>query len=249
MSGEETWLMTIDPRTKMVMVICLSGLALMYNTPGQLLMVLAVTVVLLLIFRFKLSAVWRYLKAFLSLMLFLFVIQCVFTRGGEVLLAAGSVPLITSQGVTSGASVVLRIMVVTAAAMLFTTFSSRDFILGLVQWRVPYELAFMVSIALRFLPVFRDEFINVVTAVQLRGVELKKVPWGQKIALYRRMFFPVVYRTMLKAEQLSVAIEARGFRAYPRRTYLRRLQFHYADYAVMLVFSAVTILLVVRHIS
>jgi len=34
----------------------------------------------------------------------------------------------------------------------------------------------------------------VVTAVQLRGVELKKVPWGQKIDLFRRLFFPVVYR-------------------------------------------------------
>lgn len=168
--------MKLDPRTKMVMVICLSSLALLYNTPGRLLLLLAVTVALLLIFRFELSAIGAYLKPFLSLMLFLFVIQCIFSPAGKVLLAVGPVSLITTGGLLTGAGVVLRIVVVTAAAMLLATFSARDFILGLVQWKVPYELAFMVFIALRFLPVFRDELVNVVTAVQLRGVELKKVP-------------------------------------------------------------------------
>ncbi|MDD3899508.1 MAG: energy-coupling factor transporter transmembrane component T [Syntrophomonadaceae bacterium] len=238
--------MMLDPRTKMVMVICLSSLALVYNRPGQLLLVLAVTVVLLALFKFRISAIWGYLKPFLSLMLFLFVIQSIFSPGDEVLLAIGSVPLITTEGLIMGASVVLRITVVIAAAMLLTTFSSRDFVLGLVQWRVPYELAFMVSIALRFLPIFRDELINVVTAVQLRGVELKKIPWGQKLAMYRRLALPIVYSAMLKAQQLAIAMEARGFRAYPRRTYLRRLEFYWGDYVVMLVFLAGTIILMVQ---
>ncbi len=236
--------MKLDPRTKMVMAICLSSLALIYDTPGRLLLLLAATMALLLFFRFNPGAVWGYLKPFLSLMFFLFVIQSIFSPGGAVLLAAGPVPLVTSQGLSAGASVVLRIMVVTAAAMLFTTFSSRDFILGLVQWKVPYELAFMVAIAICFLPVFRDEMINVVTAVQLRGVELKKVPWGKKTAMYRRLFFPIVFGAMLKAQQLAVAMEARGFRAYPRRTYLRRLDLRRADYVSMLLSLAVTLTLI-----
>jgi energy-coupling factor transport system permease protein len=229
----------------MVIAICLSGLALLYNTTGQLFLLLAATTSLLLIFRFNPGVVWEYLKPFMTLMLILFVLQLIFSPGGKVLLAVGPVTLITSNGLTAGASVVLRIMVVTAAAMLFTTFNSRDFILGLVQWKVPYELAFMVSVALRFLPVFRDEMINVVTAVQLRGIELKKVPWGKKMAMYRHLFFPVVYGAMLKAQQLAVAMEDRGFRAYPRRTYLRRLNFHRADYVVMLLSLAATLTLMV----
>ncbi|MDD3269278.1 MAG: energy-coupling factor transporter transmembrane component T [Syntrophomonadaceae bacterium] len=236
--------MMLDPRTKMVIVVCLSSLALIYNTPGQLLLVLAATIVLLFIFRFNLSAIGGYLKPFLSLMLFLFILQSLFSPGGQVLLAAGHLSLITTGGLAAGASVVLRIIAVTAAAMLFTTFSSRDFILGLVQWKVPYEIAFMVSIALRFLPLFREELINVVIAVQLRGVALKKIPWRQKIDLYRRLVFPVVYRTMLKAEQLAVTMEARGFRAYPRRTYLRRLNFNQVDYIVIPVFVLITIILI-----
>lgn len=232
----------------MVMVICLTSLALLYNTPGRLLLVLAFTMALLFVFHFELSSIGEYLKPFLSLMLFLFVIQCIFSPTGTVLLAVGPVHLITSGGLASGASAVLRIVVVTAAAMLLTTFNSRDFVLALVQSKVPYELAFMVFIALRFLPVFRDELTNVVTAIQLRGVELKKVPWGQKTRLYRRLFFPVVYGVLLKAQQLAVSMEARGFRAYPRRTYLRRLSFYSIDYVAMLVFLIITIMLVLMKV-
>lgn len=241
-------MINLDPRTKMVMVICLSSLALLYNTPVKLSLLLAFTVMLLLLFNFKLSAIGMYLKPFLSLMLFLFVVQCVFSPSGPVLLYMNQVPLVTAGGLTLGASVVLRIIVITAAAMLFATFSPRDFILGLAQWKAPYELAFMVFIALRFLPVFRDELINVITAVQLRGVDLKKVPWKQKFSLYRRLFFPVIYGVMLKARHLAVSMESRGFRAYPTRTYLRRLKFHYADYLVMMVFLFTTIVLIATRV-
>ena len=237
--------MTLDPRTKMVIVVCLSTLALIYNTPERLLQLLIATVLLLLLFRIDIPSVWVYLKRFLQLMLVVFIIQCIFTRGGEVLLSLGSIALVSSQGLLAGASLVLRIIVIISAALILTTFSSRDFILGLVQWKVPYELAFMVTIAMRFLPLFRDEFINVVTAVQLRGVELKQVSWGKRIELFRCLLFPVVFSALLKAQQLAIAMESRGFRAYPRRTYLRRLDFIWADYAVMLISVTITIMLMV----
>ncbi|MEG3071200.1 MAG: energy-coupling factor transporter transmembrane component T [Candidatus Syntrophopropionicum ammoniitolerans] len=239
----------LDPRTKMIMVVCLSILALLYNTPAQLFLLFVFTLMLLLFFNFRLNVIGVYLKPFLALMLFLFVVQCVFSPSGLSILSVGQVSLVTSGGLLLGSSMVLRIIVVTAAAMLFTTFSPRDFILGLVQWKVPYELAFMVFIALRFLPVFRDELVNVITAVQLRGVDLKKVPWKQKLDLYRRLFFPVVYGVMLKAQHLAVSMESRGFRAYPTRTYLRRLNLYYADYIVMVTFLAATITLIVIGLS
>jgi energy-coupling factor transport system permease protein len=240
--------MMLDPRTKMIMVLCLSSLALIYSDPAQLFLLLLLTLGCLAVFRFHLLAVWGYLKAFLSLMLFLFMLQSVFSPGGKVFLQIGSLPLLSSAGVAAGASVVLRMLVVTASALLLTTFRSRDFVLGLVQWKVPYELAFMVAITLRFLPIFRDELLNVLTAVQLRGVELKKVAWGQKLVLYRELFVPIVYRSMLKAEQMAVAMEARGFRAYPTRTSLRQLNFHGIDFIIMILFLGMTGILIGLHI-
>jgi energy-coupling factor transport system permease protein len=160
--------MKIDPRVKMLMALCLSGLALLYSTPGQLLLIFAITITLLFVFHFDIMTIGKYLRPFITLLLIIFLVQCFFTPGGYVLLSAGRMTLISSYGLQTGMAAVLRILVVTAAAMLLTTFNSRDMVLGLVQWKVPYEIAFMVSVALRFLPLFRDEMQNVVTAVQLR---------------------------------------------------------------------------------
>ncbi|MGD0153788.1 MAG: energy-coupling factor transporter transmembrane component T [Thermacetogeniaceae bacterium] len=240
--------MQFDPRTKLVAIICITTLAVLYNTPGPLFLLLIASMILLLFFRIDPRRTWGYLRPFLYLFLLLFVIQVIFSPGGEVLLAVRQVPLITGRGLDMGASVVLRLLVVITVAVLLTTASSRDIVLGLVQLRIPYEVAFMVEVAMRFLPVFREELANVVTAVQLRGVDLQRVPWGQKMALYRSLLFPVVYGALLKAQQLSEAMDARGFRAYPRRTYLRRLQFQSLDYAMMLLFLAGTSVLVWRQL-
>lgn len=236
--------MKLDPRTKIVIVLCLSVLALLYNTPWRLLLLLSMTLTLLMFMQLKLGRFLKSLKKFMPLLIMLLVVQSIFTRGGAALLSIGALPLLTSKGLELGTCIVLRMMVVIASAGLLTTSNSRDIVLGLVHWKVPYEIAFMFSVSLRFLPMFQEEMINLVTAVQLRGVELKKVPWGRKITLYRRLFFPVVYGALEKAQQLSIAMEARGFRAYPQRTYLRQLKFSRSDYVLSLCFPVLTLLLI-----
>ncbi|ATW28490.1 cobalt ABC transporter permease [Candidatus Formimonas warabiya] len=239
--------MKMDPRTKLVIMACITTLALIYDKPGQLFLLLAGTVLILTLMQINILRLWGMFKSFLPLVFILFLVQLIFSPGGRVLQAAGPVPLVTSGGLAAGTGVILRLGVVVASASLFLTTGSRDFILGLVQWKVPYEIAFMVSVAMRFLPIFRDEIGNVTTAVQLRGIELKKVAWPEKMGLCRCLFFPVVYGAVLKAQQLAVAMEARCFRVYPRRTYLRHLTFHLTDYVLMLFFFIITLVLVGLH--
>lgn len=235
--------MKLDPRTKLVVVVCFSTLAIVYDTPGRLFLLLAGSVAILLMFRVNPGRIWGRLRYLLPLFVILTLVQSILSPGGKLLAALGPAPLVTDRGLTLGAVVVLRIAVVLVISSLLTTVNSRDIILGLVQWKVPYELAFMTSVAIRFLPDFREEMQNVVTAVQLRGVELKKVSWDQKLELYRRLFFPVVYGAVHRAGQLAVAMEARGLRAYPQRTYLRLLKLSLSDYTLMLSFLTATIIL------
>lgn len=231
----------VDPRTKVVLILCSTMLALVYNKPLQLLFLLGAVSIILLVFGVNPALAGGCLKKFFPLFLLLLVVQCVFNHQGQTLLAAGSISLVTTRGLELGLSAGLRMLVVVVAAIVLLTTNSRDLMLGLVQWKVPYEIAFMFAIALRFLPVFREEITNAVTAVQLRGVEFKQVAWGQKIALYRCLFLPVVFATMLKARQLSMAMEGRAFRAYPQRTYLRKLNLGLLDYGLMIFSLIVTL--------
>ena len=51
---------------------------------------------------------------------------------------------------------------------------------------------------------------------------------------------------MLKAHQLAIAMEARAFRVYRRRTYLRLLHYSAKDYVAMVFFITATIAVLAR---
>ncbi|WP_027399059.1 energy-coupling factor transporter transmembrane component T family protein [Anaerovorax odorimutans] len=241
--------MKLDPRTKMVIAVCISSLAVIYNTPDKLFFLLLLTMLLLLVFRINLKSVWGSLKPFLFMVFSLFFIQCVFIRSGSSLLTIGNVTILTSGGLLQGVGVALRIMILVAVVLLLTTFSSREFILGLTQCKLPYELVFMVSLAIRFLPLFRDEAVNTFTALQLRGVELKKIKWGRKIEIYIHLLLPLIYGVLIKARQMAVSMESRGFRVYPKRTYMKKLILSSLDISVMLLSFSVTLILIVIYIK
>ena len=50
--------MKLDPRTKMAIMLCISTLAIIYNTPVTLFLLLVATMLLLFVFRINIKAVW-----------------------------------------------------------------------------------------------------------------------------------------------------------------------------------------------
>jgi energy-coupling factor transport system permease protein len=226
----------LDPRTKLIMGLCLSTLSLFFNEIQPLLYLLLFTVLLLQLFGINFLKLFYRVRSFLPVLVILLLVQSIFAPEGRVLLAVGDISILTTGGITRSLCVGLRMLIIIGSALFLLTSSSRDIVLGLIQWKIPYEISFMIAMGLRFLPVIRDEVINTVTAIQLRGLDLKKVPWGQKIAVYSSVFFPLVYGIIIKAQKLSIAMETRGFRAYPRRTYMRRLFFSPKDYFCILFF-------------
>ena len=91
--------------------------------------------------------------------------------------------------------------------------NSRRVIAGLTQIGVPYMFAFMMMTALRFIPEFGAVFADALVSIQLRGVELKKVPLGRKLRLYGYLLLPVTADAVVKSQDLAIAMEARGFGA------------------------------------
>jgi len=111
----------------------------------------------------------------------------------------------------------------------------REIIQGLIQWKVPYELAFMVSLAIRFIPILAQEAKDAYTAIQLRGIEISELTLKKRFKLYSYMFMPVLSGVIHKAKELSTSLEARAFRAYPERTSFMKLKLIRRDYLVISV--------------
>lgn len=67
----------------------------------------------------------------------------------------------------------------------------------------------------------------------MRGVEINKLKFSDKIRLYIFLLLPLVCGAISKAYQLAIAMEARGLRAYPQRTFFRQLKLKKRDYCLM----------------
>ncbi|WP_353892853.1 energy-coupling factor transporter transmembrane component T [Proteinivorax hydrogeniformans] len=241
--------MQCDPRTKLIMVMCISSMAVLFNDALWLLCVLCVAVMMSVLFKSGSLMIFWKLKRFAWIFVFMIFIQSIFTDGGEGLVTLGNLTIVSTVGLANSASIFLRISIIITSATVMTTSNSRDIVQGLYQWKIPYELAFMVSVAIRFLPMLKEEVIDMMTAIQLRGINLKKIPKGTKIKIYSYLIMPMIASVILKAKELAIAVEMRGLRACSNRTSYRQLKLGYRDYVSMVIFCFSTGAVIFKYFS
>ena len=165
-------LSAFDPRPKMMLTLCVSTLAIVWQDPVWLLALLGVTGVILAFGGIDLHTAVAQIGGVLKLIALLFVVQCIFVRSGDSLVSLGGFTVVTAGGVTTAAGVTLRLLIVVSSALILLTGDARDYLLALVQCKMPYELAFMVMTAVHFLPILREQASDVYVAVQMRGVSM-----------------------------------------------------------------------------
>ena len=178
---------------------------------------------------------WRRLVGALQgvglLLLFTVVVNGVFTPG-EVLLRLGPVAL-TVQGLARGLALGCRLaLIVGAMTLLTSTTKPLDLAHGL-GWlfgpfrvfRLPVaELAMVTSIALRFVTLLSDEAKRIRIAQKARGIEIGDRPLSRATSL-PSIVVPLFAGALRHADELGLALEARGYRPGARRGRLYPLRF------------------------
>jgi len=213
----------IDPRSKIILMLVFSSLALLLNRmismAGLLLTVLMIS--------FLLSSPRQIIKKALVYVLPLGLLLAFIyslAQPGDAWLALGSLTLLSKQGAEKALLLILRLIVIIASAAWLAKESPRRVVQGLIQWRMPYEIAFMVVIGLRFLPLLWEEMSGSLTVIQLRGLDLRRLPPFKAISVYTYLLLPALAQAIFRARQLSLSLELRGFRAHPKRSSLFTLK-------------------------
>ena len=224
---------SIDPRTRLVLVFSLTSAALVFNRISFLLPLLGLSILLsLLLGRGQLGLLKR-LRWLLTVFVMIALLQSLFHSGGESLLQLGGVTIITKEGLLGGVCFLCRFSVIVTSSTILVASGMRRIIQGLIQLKLPYELAFMTMISLQFIPMLGREMSNSLVAIQLRGVEFKALAFRQKVQVFTYLFMPVIVGIIVKARELSTAMEMRAFRAYNKRTSYIRLRLHAWDFCIM----------------
>lgn len=236
--------MKVDVRTKLLIVAILSLFALIYQDLVVLAGLFLLSIAILLAFRVPLRILGN-MKYMLFFYLGLILMQSFFVHSGKPLLRWGDLYLLTTDGVFYGATIFFRFSILALSGLLLVTCPGGDLVLALVKMKVPGEIILMIQIGIRFLPVLKDELQNTLAAIQLRGVDLKKVYKRKVIKVYVSLFSPIIYMIYKKAEKLSILLELRGFRKYEKRTYYRDISFSKFDYFLIILTIIISSLIII----
>ena len=132
---------------------------------------------------------------------------------------------------TAATGAALRLVVLTSAFfLLFHTTAPYDLGNALVKSGLPYEVAFVLSTSLQFVPVIRRKAQNVFDAQRSRGLPLE--PGLRALRHYPALVTPLLVQAFELADELAEAMESRGF-GRPGRTFLREYQLGAVDWLVL----------------
>lgn len=231
----------LDPRTKLIIVMSISSLSVLIRDISYFICILLGAVVISKIMGSEVLVVLNKLRRFFKVFVAMVLIQSLFIRGGNPIVIIGNITILTDIGIIRALEFIIRMAIILVSATLLMTSTSREILQGLIEWKIPYEIAFMVSVGIRFLPMLREELEDNITAIQLRGIDMEKLTFKKKVEIYSYIFTPVVAGAVLKSQRLAMAMECRGFRAFPKRTSYLRLRMKTRDYIISITSILISI--------
>ena len=221
----------MNPITKIVLAFLISVSAFAAGSVYYLLFVLAADILLGMIGGIT-NKTMRVLIGLLKFSVFLFILQLLFSRGGNRVFL-----FVTDEGIRTAVTICLRLVAACIPlALMLTITEYSDLTNALVRvTRLPYKYAFTIATTLRFIPLFLSEMAAIMEAQTARGVELDASGFFKKMKLVLPLAVPLLMISVRKIDSTAIAAEARGFHLRTRDSGYKLYPFHVRDFAALLL--------------
>ena len=95
---------------------------------------------------------------------------------------------------------------------------------------IPYAFVFILTTAMRYVPLIGEKLRNIVDAQSSRGIDLR--PRLKNAGNFMALLFPLLVQSFVLSDELAMAMESRGFRRKGRSS---RRQYHItlSEYGLM----------------
>ena len=195
----------------------------------------------------------RGMKAILFLLI-ITVIFNLFLTPGDTLISFWMIT-ITKQGVKQAFTMAIRLsmLIIGSSVMTLTTTPNNltdgleSVMKPLKKVKVPvHEIAMMMSIALRFIPILLEETDKIMKAQIARGADFESGNLFKKAKSMVPLLVPLFISAFRRANDLAMAMEARCYQGGEGRTKMKPLVYKKRDviaYIVVIVFFAACILI------
>jgi energy-coupling factor transport system permease protein len=182
----------------------------------------------------------------------IFLMNALFYGTGEPLWSWAFIS-VSIEGIVQGTRVAFNVIAITvlgnvlicATAPIDLTHALSALLKPLKVIRVPVDdVAMIISVAIQFIPVLTEEAGMIKKAQTARGVRFESKKLREKAASFLALIIPMFLCAFRRADELSIAMEARGYRSAGRRTRKARKPLSGMDFialAVSVIFCAALI--------
>jgi energy-coupling factor transport system permease protein len=128
---------------------------------------------------------------------------------------------IATNSIIFSLSMVVRLLVMIIASAIFMNGSNPSEIGDVLsKLRVPTSITFSFIVALRFIPVLADDFMNIVASQASRGHEVERSGFIRRAKSLLPLLIPLIVIAIRRAQQLAEALESRCFGSGKRTSYI-----------------------------
>lgn len=228
---------------------------LLYTINNKLtLLNITISIIVLVIYMFiKKYLPFRFIFTILLLCGIIYFLQYPIT--GKVLLSYNI--NIYSQGLINGSFIIYRVLtLIMFTTVLTLTTKPTDLNNGLESLLSPLEklhiktsiFSMMISIALRFIPTLFQEADKILKAQASRGVDFNESKLKDKLVQIVSLLVPMFIVSFKRAEDLAIAMEARGYIPGEERSKINELHINKSDILWLLLFIIVIIGLIIYRV-
>ena len=227
---------SLDPRTKLIGVLVYLVSLFLFNSISVYIIATIFLVSVIILSRVPLSYILKGMKSMVFILLLTVIFNIFLTPGVPVFTFWKF--RVTKEGLIIAGYTAIRLLylIVGSSLLTFTTTPNNltDGLESLMKplrtFRVPvHEVAMMMSIALRFIPILLDETDKIMKAQQARGADFEHGNILRRAKSLVPILVPLFVSAFRRANDLAMAMEARCYRGGDGRTKMKPLKYKAQD--------------------
>lgn len=228
----------LDPRTKILATFAyIMSLFIVDHYIGYLVIALFVYG-LTKIAKIPLKFILKGLKAIFIIIVFTVILNVFMAPGDTILFEFGWIK-VTLEGLELALKMVSRlVLLIVGSSLLTLTTSPIELTDGIESLLNPFrrigvpahEIAMMMSISLRFIPILLEETDKIMKAQMARGADFESGGLIKRAKALIPILVPLFISAFRRADELAMAMEARCYRGGENRTRMKELAYERKDY-------------------
>lgn len=250
-SSTSPFLSSFDPRVTLISCFILIFSAFRVTNYSQLGILSIATLILTIFARIQFSKLISFLHVLISIFIFSGILNIFIVKTGRILFYLFSIP-ITFDGVnfTILFSTRLSLAMLIGLTVLLTFTPTRltqacaSIISPLKVFKLPtQEIAFIMTLALRFLPTLSKEAKAISIAQTARGGSIKNGSLKKRLQAMTSLIIPGFAGVIRHAYNLGLALDSRCYIPQEARTHFHVLKIRFRDIALAIFSIIITILI------